>query len=249
MLFRFLKEFCYNTDYFISLKISETESCPLSGSILCGQRFLSTKSLKIHFKDLVQFRPQVNAVKRNQPGYNYCDSLLYWQKSSRLGQRSLPDWVCIALVAVHESTGFTPTFLNFSRFVVPHASFYEDIESINQLDISTLDSKEYANELGKLPIINEEVLKSFKYYEKNTETYDLRKGPLATYCVGDRIWRRKFALSNATANFTDKLAPKFVSCIVKKHVSPLVYRLTDLDGKDIGYYHVKYLKPYCGEFV
>lgn len=86
--------------------------------------------------------------------------------------------------------------------------------------------------------------KIHKAYLKNSETYNLRKRPIQ-YQEGERAWKRNYVLSKASEDFAAKLAPKFISCIVNKVLSPLVYNLKDEDGADLGNWHVKDLKKHA----
>ncbi|KAJ8933081.1 hypothetical protein NQ314_014235 [Rhamnusium bicolor] len=86
-------------------------------------------------------------------------------------------------------------------------------------------------------------------YVKNSRHYNLRKRPSESYKVGEKVWKRNFVLSSRAEHFAAKLAPKFILCTVRKVVSKLVYELTDMNGKNVGRYHVKDLKPYYGSEV
>lgn len=65
-----------------------------------------------------------------------------------------------------------------------------------------------------------------------------------SYAVEDWVWKRNTQLSSAAKNFNKKLAPKFTGpyLVVERTKSPLVYRLQDGAGKDVGTCHVKNLK-------
>lgn len=75
------------------------------------------------------------------------------------------------------------------------------------------------------------------------KTYNLRKRDVEFF-VGDLVWRRNRVLSNAAQDFASKLAPRYVSCKVKKKLSKLIYALVDKDGVNVGQWHLKDLKPY-----
>lgn len=81
----------------------------------------------------------------------------------------------------------------------------------------------------------------YKLYEQNARKYNSGK-IYAKYDVGDRVLKKNYVLSNAAHNFSAKLAPKYIPCIIDKVISPLVYLLKDLDGNELGCWHVKDFK-------
>ncbi|KAJ8975878.1 hypothetical protein NQ317_015211 [Molorchus minor] len=108
----------------------------------------------------------------------------------------------------------------------------------------------YSEEIDKLPELYKEVRAHLaKAYRKNERTYNLRKRPSDVYHVKDKVWKKNYVLSNKADHFASKLAPKYVLCTIRKVVSKLVYELDGPDGKNIGRFHVKDLKPYQGSEV
>ena len=82
-----------------------------------------------------------------------------------------------------------------------------------------------------------------KSTERIQSRYNLRHRPI-TYKKNDYVWKRNFVLSDASKNFNAKLAPKFVGPYqIKTVISRWTYELKDKDGKSLGTYHVKDLKP------
>lgn len=98
------------------------------------------------------------------------------------------------------------------------------------------------DDLQKLPELYEQDRKRlFQAYQRNAFQYNLRKRPVQ-YHGGDRLWKRNFVLSSAANQFSSKLAPKYIPCIVTKVISNLVYQVSDMDGNNLGNFHVKDLK-------
>lgn len=77
----------------------------------------------------------------------------------------------------------------------------------------------------------------------NPKSYNLRKRQVELK-IGQFVYKRTFYLSNKAKNFSSKLAPKFIKCVVTAKRSPLVYALSDLDGKCLGNYHIKDILKY-----
>lgn len=145
-------------------------------------------------------------------------------------------------LAKNDITGFSPAFLTFARNVPVSGDYYGKISDnkTNMLEIS--DKLQLLNDIQVMPSIFEEVRERLhQAYQKNAHYYNLRKRPV-TYNVGDRLWKKNFTLSSAPNQFSSKLAPKYVPCIVTRVVSNLVYQLADMDGNNLGNFHVKDLK-------
>ena len=79
-------------------------------------------------------------------------------------------------------------------------------------------------------------------YEKNKGIYNLRKRHI-TFDVGEKVWKKNYTLSNAANCFSSKLAPKCIPAVVSKVICNLVYELQDIEGKNLGNWHVKDIKP------
>lgn len=143
-------------------------------------------------------------------------------------------------LAKHEATEVPPAFLMFGRHVPASGDFYGPVTNSDPIEIS--NRLFWSNELTFLPELYEEVQKRItQAYERNAKQYNLRRRD-KRYAVGDVVWKRNFTLSDAGKYYSKKLAPKYVACRVKKVMSPLVYRLEDLNGRDVGQYHIKDLK-------
>jgi len=78
-------------------------------------------------------------------------------------------------------------------------------------------------------------------HETNARKYNLQSRTVQLK-VGDTVFARNFAQSNAVKKFSSKLAPVFMllSMVIKK-VSPAYYELANEKGKSIGIrvYHLK----------
>ncbi|KAG5881815.1 hypothetical protein JTB14_004621 [Gonioctena quinquepunctata] len=79
----------------------------------------------------------------------------------------------------------------------------------------------------------------------NAKYYNLRRRDLEFH-VGDKVWKRNKVLSNASKNFSGKLAPRYSLCTIAKKKSKLVYNLKNENGSNAGEWHIQDLKPYHG---
>lgn len=144
-------------------------------------------------------------------------------------------------LARHDVTKFSPSYLTFNRTVPVDGAFYGRISdnATNKIEIC---NKVLNPVQDSMPSLFKVVQKRLHHsYVVNSQRYNLRKRE-ARFHVGDRVWKRNYVLSKAADNFAAKLAPKFIPCVVKKVLSPLVYNLQDLEGNNLGDYHVRDIK-------
>lgn len=145
--------------------------------------------------------------------------------------------------AKHDVTGYSPAFLNFARNVPLTGDYYGQIADNSNNVVSISDKAQLITDLQEIPKLYENVRKRlYQAYQKNSHQYNLRKRPVQ-YHLGDRLWKRNFTLSSAPNNYSAKLAPKYVPCVVTKVISKLVYQVQDMNGTNLGNFHVKDLKP------
>lgn len=155
----------------------------------------------------------------------------------------------------HESTNYTPYFLNFGREIILFGKEHEkkevvkealqtnnrendDIDSTNEVYNKWHDKIVKLNEIFK--IVKDRLRKA---YEKQKTYYNLRKRPYE-FEVGQLVWKRNYVLSDASKYFSAKLAPKYVGPLtIKKKISPWTYELVDDKGVHKGVWHAKDLKP------
>lgn len=145
--------------------------------------------------------------------------------------------------AVHDVTGYSPSFLNFGRIVPSTGKYYGNVLE-NKVEVR--DRESWAKGISKLKEIYQEVQsKIHAAHQHNARYYNLRRRELEFY-VGDKVWKKNMVLSNAAQNFAQKLAPRYTLCTVHKKKSKLVYVLKNEDGTNAGDWHIQDLKPYHG---
>lgn len=148
--------------------------------------------------------------------------------------------------AVHEVHKYTPSFVNFGRYIPTSGKYYGEVTSTDDLELSAKDRSEYVENISGLKEVYRDVQeKLHKAYERNARSYNLRRKDVS-FEVGDKVWKRNKVLSDALVKFTAKLTPKFILCKVAKKVSKVVYELLNLDNTAAGRWHIKDLKPYFG---
>lgn len=145
---------------------------------------------------------------------------------------------------IHEVTGYTPSFLNFGRTVPNSGDYYGQLKNLKEEELSIDNRETLVHDVNQLSSIHQKVTKRLKLaYQRNAKHYNLRKRPLK-FTKGDFVWKKNYTLSDASKFYNQKLAPKYIKCRVLEVTGPLTYRLASENGKGVGVWHLKDLKPY-----
>lgn len=199
--------------------------------------FNKYKVPNVHFTP--KYTPQINTVER----YNktiVTAIATFVKDDHRSWDVNLPKIQFAINNSVNEVTGYTPAFLVHGRELVTCGSHYLDCSNPKEILFKPRD--EYATNLGYLSKIFDNVQSAlWRSHQKNTQRYNLRRKE-ADFNVGDIVWKRSYFQSDKDAYFTKKLAPKFQKCRIIEKRSPLVYILEDMDGRNLGAWHIKDLK-------
>ena len=141
--------------------------------------------------------------------------------------------------ATNSVTGYTPFYLNHGREFIQSGDDYSlfDLNDTQPND----DIQNKLNAFDQLnTVTNDIIMRMKKSYEANKDRYDKTKTNFS-FENGDIVYRRNFALSDASKNFSAKLAPKYIRCTVKEKLSDLAYKLQDEKGHT-AVYHIKDIK-------
>lgn len=155
----------------------------------------------------------------------------------------------------HESTNYTPYFLNFGREIIMFGKDHEKRELIKQALEHGTDKNNDASNVKNVhniwhdKIVNlREIFKDvksrlWKAYNRQKHYYNLRKRPYE-FEVGQFAWKKNYVLSDASKHFSAKVAPKYIGPLtITKKLSPWTYELVDEKGNYKEIWHAKDLKP------
>lgn len=139
--------------------------------------------------------------------------------------------------SVHATTGMTPYYTVFSQHMVQHAGAYPILRNLNALatgDIEITPLSAVRN------IINERVWEKLQQaHERNSRTYNLRARDVQ-FQPGQEIFRRNFQQSDASKNFSAKLAKQWLPARITSRKGSNLYNLEDRQGNAIKVsYHAK----------
>lgn len=184
------------------------------------------------------YTPQANPVERTNKTLKtmiaqFCD------QNQKKWDAHLPELAFALNTVRHDSTGFSPAYLNYGRELEIPKAVYRQPEgrpsepSVNHSD--RLRRLENAYELVRVNLA--------RAFTTQSHGYNLRRREWRCH-IGDRVMKREFPLSSAEKSLNAKLAPKFSGPhTVTKVISPVVYELTTDSGSKIRRVHVKDLKP------
>nr|WP_253310140.1 transposase family protein [Rickettsia endosymbiont of Ceutorhynchus assimilis] len=163
------------------------------------------------------------------------------QNDHRTWDENLSSISCAIRTSKHETTGYTPYFVNFGK---EHHLFGKDYETIFAKDGVTVEN--YINKkVGKLRQIYIEIQKKILASRtRNERHYNLRRRPAHSFVVGQEVWRKNKSLSDAAKHYSAKLAPEYLGPFkIKRKTGYLTYELEDFSGRGVGVWHVENLKP------
>lgn len=133
----------------------------------------------------------------------------------------------------HSSTQETPSYVVFGQHMPQHATEYSNFVDSNE------EAKLSPNDLLKLREIVQQRLVEAR--EKYAKRYNLRTREVK-YSVGDIVYRENTQLSDATKDFSKKLAPRFVKCEIIAKTGTNTYELRDWGTQRTGVYHAQKFK-------
>ncbi|XP_046808357.1 uncharacterized protein LOC124420191 [Lucilia cuprina] len=132
----------------------------------------------------------------------------------------------------------------FGFDMITHASSYELLRKLQLIDEPTAQiSRDDNLRDDNLQLIRKNLKKYIKEaYDKNTKQYNLKTRP-QTFSINQEVFRRNFSESNMKKNFNAKLSPLFVKARIREKLGNHYYVLEDLQGKLVGTYHGKDIRP------
>lgn len=146
---------------------------------------------------------------------------------------------CAIRSAKHETTGYTPFYVNFGREYTGSGNDY-----FSKFPSEPEKVTDMTKRMEGFRKMFEDVRNRIENaHRRDQQRYNLRRRPVE-YNIGQRIWRKNKALSNAASFISAKLLPKYVGPfhIRKKH-GYCSYELEDEFGRSKGVWHVQDLKP------
>uniref|UniRef100_A0A1Y1LV10 RNA-directed DNA polymerase n=1 Tax=Photinus pyralis TaxID=7054 RepID=A0A1Y1LV10_PHOPY len=139
----------------------------------------------------------------------------------------------------HQSTQFTPAFLNFGREMLPTGTLSREMKE--EENGEPLKEEDQVRQLEKLEDMRQLARESLaKAFQTQKHYYDLRRRPYRPK-VGDIVYCRNHTLSDKGKGITTKITPKFEGPYrIRKVISPVILQVHDPKNKKINFRcHVK----------
>lgn len=141
--------------------------------------------------------------------------------------------------SVHESTSFTPYFVNYGRNFISSGAEYKRIRETNDdAGYDPLELNENLKSIFEAVKIN---LK--KAYDRYAKHYNLRSSKtIPSYEIGEIVLKKNFFLSSKSKQFSAKLANPFSLAKVVGKIGSACYDLEDVQGNRLGVFHASHLQ-------
>lgn len=197
--------------------------------------------MKYHVKPVYcpLYNPQSNPTERVNRVIKTIIST-YVGENHRKWADNLQKVACAIRTSSHETTGYTPYFLNFSREIKLSGEDFNTLPCLDT-DVRETTPKQRSVELENIYL---DVQKKIRVAsETSRKYYNLRRRDVI-YEVDQLVLRKNHILSDATKYFSAKLAPAFIGpCRIVKKINRWMYTLENPDGTPGGTWNVKDLKP------
>ena len=194
--------------------------------------------LGIHHTYTAIYSPQSNASERVNRSI-ISGIRAYLKKDQTLWDEKLSYISCALRNSIHQSIQCSPYRAVFGQEMITHGSSYKLLKNLNLLNEPTLK----LNKDDQLYLIRHDIQKYIsKAYDQYKAQYNLRTRPIS-YSTGQIVFRRNFAQSNFAKQFNAKLAPSFIKSKIIEKIGNHYYIVEDMEGKLIGTYHAKDLRP------
>lgn len=209
-----------------------------------GPQFISKEfnklltSFDIHHQYTAVYSPQANASERvNRSILAAIRSYLH--QDHRKWDTYVGEIGCALRSTVHSATEHSPYYLNFGSHMATHGSVYKLLKRLDALASGDVDVPIRSDQLR---LVHEQVQHQLELAHRKYEArYNLRSRK-RSFSVGQEVYRRNFALSNAAENFNTKLADRFLKCRIARKIGSSIYLVEDEHGKPIGKFHAKDLR-------
>lgn len=159
----------------------------------------------------------------------------YVGKNQKTWDNLLPELQFAINSAKHESTKFSPAYLNFQREILPPNTLVSNVTKNLPRKDPRVEKLQETMDLVRLNLARAFSDQS-RNYDKN------RREWLPT--IGEKVIKREHHLSSAIKNFSAKLAPRFSEkLVVVKTIGRNILELRDERG-NVTRSHVKDVKPF-----
>lgn len=136
--------------------------------------------------------------------------------------------------AVHETTQFTPYFVNYGRNYISSGNEYSRLREIGA-EMNYEPEAVNENMEDVFQKVKENLKKAYNRYARH---YNLRSNENAPeFTVGETVMKKNFCLSSKPKQFSAKLADTYIPAKIIGRIGTSCYDLEDMNGNRIGIFH------------
>lgn len=190
--------------------------------------------------NLAIYHPSPNPTERvNRVIVTAIRCALHKQTSHRDWDESIHIIAMAIRSSVHNSTGYSPYFVNFGRNMISHGDEYQHMRDLG--DGGDYQPPQMSENMKKLFEIVRKNLQTA--YEKYSRSYNLRANTRHQFQKGEMVYRKHVNLSNKSKDFVGKFGTKFSQARIRETLGTNTYLLEDINGRRIsGTFHGSFLK-------
>lgn len=191
--------------------------------------------------DTPKYHPQANASERVNRGIIEGIGCYINNLDQTTWDIHLPEIRSAYLSSFHRTIGMTPFEALFGISMVQHGTDYSILKNLGCLNEQGILIMPKGD---RMQIIHKHIMDKINEANQiSAKSYNLRTRN-SNYKPGQEVYCRTFNLSCFKDNFNRKLAPKFHRCRIKTVCGTNRYEIENLQGKNLGIYHSKDIKPF-----
>lgn len=230
---------------FLKDRVFNVFGCPESilsdnGSEFSSKQFQSfLASCGIKFCPLAKYSPQGNSSER--VNRSIIEGIRCYIGNHDQWDDNISDIASALRSAVHQTIHTSPYEALFGQPMVQDGRDYDllrKLDAVNHSDIQVLSKKDH------LQILHKQLMNKIqKAHDKTAIKYNTRCRNI-TFLQDQEVYCRTFPQSNFKNSFIAKFSPKFQRSRILQVLGKNRYELANLQGKSIGVYHAKDIKPF-----
>ncbi|XP_032457928.1 uncharacterized protein LOC116738679 [Nasonia vitripennis] len=202
------------------------------------------KELRIQHRTIPPYHAQANPVERVNRTFKTMITT-FIEGEHRSWDKHIPQLMFAYNTAIQETTGVSPAFLNFGRYLEPPHNSRRAEEILKKEEAEEQAIKDWEDRIQRLLDLQVRTARHAQRASEKQATYYNARRRQSEYQVGDLVWKRNRSLSSALLGINAKLAPKFAGPFrITAKIGQDVYTLENDKGDKFEKIHVVDLKKY-----
>lgn len=198
--------------------------------------FLESKGIKLLFTP--KYSPQSNSSER--VNRSIVEAIRCYVKEHSTWDQNIGEIASALRSSVHQTLRTTPYEALFGQTMIQCG---EDYKLLKKLDALNSTGVEVVPKSDRMQIMRDYFKDHIKKANENSANRYNTRAKENSFRVDQEVFCRTFPLSNFSNNYVAKFAPKFRKSRVLKILGKNRYELSDMNGRSLGIYHAKDIKP------